>query len=85
MKMLHTAYRAWDLKRSMDFYGRVGFREIGRIAFEDGSTLVMLNPSRRWRGGDAGASAQSHARFGRDRERFQPHRGAGGQARCDAG
>jgi lactoylglutathione lyase len=43
MKMLHTAYRVWDLKRSMDFYDRVGFREIGRVAFEDGSVLVMLN------------------------------------------
>src|SRR6266536_2585805 len=43
MKMLHTAYRVRDLNRSIDFYGKVGFREIGRIVFENGSTLVMLN------------------------------------------
>ena len=43
MKMLHTAYRVSDLNRSVDFYARVGFREIGRIVFEDGSTLLMLN------------------------------------------
>src|SRR5579859_4010263 len=27
----------------MAFYERVGFREIGRVAFEDSSMLVMLN------------------------------------------
>jgi lactoylglutathione lyase len=43
MKMLHTAYRVSDLNRSVDFYARVGFREIGRIVFEDGSMLLMLN------------------------------------------
>jgi hypothetical protein len=45
MKMLHTAYRVSDVKRSVDFYARVGFREIGRIVFEDGSMLLMLNLS----------------------------------------
>ena len=43
MKTLHTAYRVQDLHRSLDFYGKIGFREIGRVPFEDGSTLVMLN------------------------------------------
>ena len=43
MKTLHTAYRVQDLSRSTDFYERVGFREIGRVAIEDGSILVMLN------------------------------------------
>jgi lactoylglutathione lyase len=43
MKTLHPAYRVRDLDRSADFYARVGFREIGRVAFADGSTLLMLN------------------------------------------
>ena len=43
MKTLLTAYRVSDLGRSLDFYDRFGFREIGRVAFEDGSILVMLN------------------------------------------
>jgi catechol 2,3-dioxygenase-like lactoylglutathione lyase family enzyme len=43
MKMLLTAYRVGDLARSVDFYARVGFREIGRATFENGTTRVMLN------------------------------------------
>jgi lactoylglutathione lyase len=43
MKTLLTAYRVGDLARSVDFYARVGFREIGRATFEDGTTRVMLN------------------------------------------
>ena len=43
MKTLHPAYRVQDLERSADFYGKVGFREIGRVTFEDGSILLMLN------------------------------------------
>jgi lactoylglutathione lyase len=43
MKTLHTAYRVHDLARSADFYERVGFQEIGRVALEDGSILLMLN------------------------------------------
>lgn len=43
MKTLHTAYRVSDLARSMDFYAKVGYREIGRVAFETGAILVMLN------------------------------------------
>jgi lactoylglutathione lyase len=43
MKTLHPAYRVRDLDRSADFYAKVGFREIGRVAFADGSTLLMLN------------------------------------------
>lgn len=41
--MLHTAYRVGDLGRSLDFYRTVGFRQLGRVRLEDGSTLVMLN------------------------------------------
>ena len=43
MKTLHTAYRVRDLDRSADFYAKVGFREIGRVALADGSILLMLN------------------------------------------
>jgi lactoylglutathione lyase len=43
MKTLHPAYRVRDLARSLVFYGKVGFREVGRVAPGDGSTLVMLN------------------------------------------
>jgi lactoylglutathione lyase len=43
MKTLHPAYRVRDLARSLAFYARVGFREVGRVAPGDGSTLVMLN------------------------------------------
>jgi lactoylglutathione lyase len=43
MKTLQIAYRVSELVRSVDFYGEVGYREIGRVALEDGSILVMLN------------------------------------------
>ena len=43
MKTLHPAYRIRDLARSMDFYEKVGFREIGRVEIGAGMTLVMLN------------------------------------------
>ena len=43
MKTLHTAYRVQNLDRSVDFYKKVGFREIGRVAIGDESILVMLN------------------------------------------
>src|SRR6476469_677325 len=32
-----------NLARSADFYEKVGFREIGRVASADGSILLMLN------------------------------------------
>ena len=35
MKTLHTAYRVSDLVRSVDFYAKVGYRDIGRVAFGD--------------------------------------------------
>lgn len=43
MKTLHSAYRVRDLARSADFYAKVGYREIGRVAFADGASLLMLN------------------------------------------
>jgi hypothetical protein len=32
-----------ERERSMDFYRKLGFREIGQVTFGDGSALVMLN------------------------------------------
>jgi lactoylglutathione lyase len=43
MKTLLTAYRVRDLARSLAWYGIVGFREIGRVPFEDGTIRAMLN------------------------------------------
>lgn len=43
MKTLHLAYRVKDLARSADFYAKVGYREIGRVALADGTMLLMLN------------------------------------------
>ncbi len=43
MKTLHTAYRVRDLARSLAWYKKVGFREIGRVSLGDGAVLVMLN------------------------------------------
>ena len=43
MKTLHPALRVADLGRSLHFYTKVGFQEIGRVPFESGSVLVMLN------------------------------------------
>jgi lactoylglutathione lyase len=43
MKTLHTAYRVQHLERSLEFYEKVGFREIGRVTTPDGSVLAMLN------------------------------------------
>src|SRR5688500_3436681 len=43
MKTLHTAYRVRQLDRSVEFYEKFGFQEIGRVTTADGSVLVMLN------------------------------------------
>lgn len=43
MKTLLTAYRVQDLGRSLAWYGHVGFREIGRVSFEDGTVRAMFN------------------------------------------
>jgi lactoylglutathione lyase len=40
--VLHTAYRVTDLERSLGFYARLGFQEVGRVVSADGSTLLML-------------------------------------------
>jgi lactoylglutathione lyase len=43
MKTLLTAYRVRELDRSVEFYEKFGFQEIGRVSSADGSMLVMLN------------------------------------------
>src|SRR5919202_6416601 len=43
MKTLLTAHRVQDLARSLAWYGKVGFRELGRVTTEDGTVLAMLN------------------------------------------
>lgn len=43
MKTLLTAYRVQDLARSLAWYEKVGFREIGRASSEDGAVRAMLN------------------------------------------
>jgi len=43
MKTLHFAIRVRDLERSVDFYTRFGFSEIGRVPLDGGTTLVLLN------------------------------------------
>ncbi|HET9017057.1 MAG TPA: VOC family protein [Thermomicrobiaceae bacterium] len=43
MKVLHTAYRVGDLGRSLVFYRKLGFREIGRVNLGGDASLVTLN------------------------------------------
>jgi len=43
MKTLHTAYRVSDLVRSLDFYDKIGYQEIGRVTLAGGAILIMLN------------------------------------------
>lgn len=43
MKMLLTALRVNDIDRSVDFFEKVGFREIGRVTSGNGTTRVMLS------------------------------------------
>ncbi|HZI96156.1 MAG TPA: VOC family protein [Actinomycetales bacterium] len=43
MKTLFVAYRVTDLERSLDFYTALGYRELGRVAFDDGGRLAVLS------------------------------------------
>ena len=43
MKTILTAYRVGDFERSAEFYRTLGYQEIGRVAFEDGTIRLMLN------------------------------------------
>jgi lactoylglutathione lyase len=42
VKTLHTAYRVTDLAVSLNFYFSLGYEEVGRIRFDDGTTLTVL-------------------------------------------
>ncbi|WP_109505654.1 VOC family protein [Nocardioides speluncae] len=43
MRTLFAAYRVADLERSLDFYTALGYRELGRVGFDNGSGLVVLS------------------------------------------
>ncbi len=42
MRTLHCVYRVTDLDASLDFYRALGYRELGRIAGDPGTTLSVL-------------------------------------------
>ena len=41
-KTIIVSYRVTDLDRSLEFYRALGYGELGRVPFDDGSQLVML-------------------------------------------
>ena len=43
MRYLHTCYRIGDIDRSVDFYAKLGFEEIGRIPIRDEAVNVFMN------------------------------------------
>ena len=43
MRTLFAAYRVSDLGRSLTFYTALGYQELGRVAFDDGSQLAILS------------------------------------------
>ena len=40
---LHTCYRIGDIDRSVEFYEKLGFEEVGRIPIRDEATNVFMN------------------------------------------
>jgi lactoylglutathione lyase len=42
MRTLFPSYRVSDLDRSLGFYSRLGYRCLGTVTFDDGSSLAML-------------------------------------------
>ncbi|MBF6412751.1 VOC family protein [Nocardia cyriacigeorgica] len=43
MKTLFVAFRVTDLTRSSDFYGALGYAELGRVDLGDGDCLAILS------------------------------------------
>jgi lactoylglutathione lyase len=43
MELLHTCYRISDIDRSIAFYAKLGFEEIGRIPIRDEAINVFMN------------------------------------------
>jgi len=41
-ELIHTCYRITDIDRSVDFYGRLGFDELGRMPIRDEATNVFM-------------------------------------------
>jgi lactoylglutathione lyase len=41
-ELIHTCYRITDIDRSVDFYGKLGFREIRRVPIRDEATNVFM-------------------------------------------
>ena len=42
MRTIYAAYRVSDLERSLAFYAALGYREVGRVAPEEGVRLAVL-------------------------------------------
>jgi len=40
--LIHTCYRIADIDRSVDFYRRLGFEELGRMSIRDEATNVFM-------------------------------------------
>ncbi len=40
--LIHTCYRISNIDRSVDFYGRLGFEELGRMPIRDEATNVFM-------------------------------------------
>lgn len=43
MRTIFAAYRVSDLERSLGFYTTLGYRVLGRVAFDDGGSLAVLS------------------------------------------
>ena len=43
MSLIHTCYRITDIDRSVEFYGALGFKEIGRIPIREEAINVFMN------------------------------------------
>ena len=42
-ELIHTCYRIGDVDRSVEFYEKLGFEEIGRLPIRDEATNVFMN------------------------------------------
>ena len=42
-ELIHTCYRITDVDRSVDFYQRLGFEEVGRLPIRDEAINVFMN------------------------------------------
>src|SRR5919108_2247562 len=59
-ELIHTCYRVFDLDRSVEFYEKLGFEELGRIPIRDEAINVFMGLP-----GD-GARLELTHNFGRD-------------------